>query len=141
MYVNIYSIIDYITYCRYSCSLHIGSRRIRIYIRIRRCDNCSAINIRINQADFQKKEEMKVERGLILYPLKLLLIREHFKSYYRKEVYSMKKKFDIVEIVKVAGWLVVAAGGIMTSWASDKLTQRQNDENFQKYIEENKGDQ
>lgn len=53
----------------------------------------------------------------------------------------MKKKFDIVEIVKVAGWLVVAAGGIMTSWASDKLTQRQNDENFQKYIEENKGDQ
>ena len=44
-------------------------------------------------------------------------------------------KIDKVGIVKVAGWLAAAAAGIMVSWASDKQTQKQNDENFEKYIQ------
>ena len=42
---------------------------------------------------------------------------------------------DKVGIVKVAGWLTAAVAGIMVSWASDKQVQKQNDENFKKYIE------
>ena len=53
----------------------------------------------------------------------------------------MMKKIDTTNLVKVAGWLVVAAGGIMTSWASDKATQKQNDENFEKYISEKKSEE
>lgn len=44
------------------------------------------------------------------------------------------KKIDKVEVVKIAGWLTAAVAGIMVSWASDKQTKKQNDENFQKYI-------
>lgn len=57
-----------------------------------------------------------------------------------KEVYVMKK-IDTTNLVKIAGWLVVAAGGIMTSWASDKMTQKQNDENFEKYISEKESEE
>ena len=46
------------------------------------------------------------------------------------------KKIDKVEVVKIAGWLTAAVAGIMVSWASDKQTKKQNDENFQKYISE-----
>ena len=44
-------------------------------------------------------------------------------------------KIDKIRIVKVAGWLTAAVAGIMVSWASDKQTKKQNDENFEKYIE------
>lgn len=47
----------------------------------------------------------------------------------------MIKKIEIETVVKVLGWVAVAAGGIMTSWASDKATKKQNDENFERYIE------
>ena len=44
-------------------------------------------------------------------------------------------KIDKIGIVKVAGWLTAAVAGIMVSWASDKQAKKQNDENFEKYIE------
>ena len=44
-------------------------------------------------------------------------------------------RIDKVSIVKVAGWLTAAVAGIMVSWASDKQAQKQNEENFQKYIQ------
>ena len=44
-------------------------------------------------------------------------------------------KIDKVCVIKVAGWVAAAVAGIMVSWASDKQAQKQNDENFQKYIE------
>ena len=44
-------------------------------------------------------------------------------------------KIDKVGVIKVAGGAVAAVAGIMVSWASDKQAQKQNDENFQKYIE------
>ena len=46
------------------------------------------------------------------------------------------KKPDKIDVVKVAGWVTAAVGGIMVSWASDKSTKKQNDENFEKYISE-----
>lgn len=49
----------------------------------------------------------------------------------------MKNKFDMFNLVKVAGWVAVALGGIATSWAADKQMQKQNEENFKNYIEEN----
>lgn len=51
------------------------------------------------------------------------------------------KKIDTTNLVKIAGRLVVAAGYIMTSWASDKATQKQNDENFEKYISEKESEE
>lgn len=45
------------------------------------------------------------------------------------------KNFDKVNIVKIAGWVTAAIAGIMVSWASDKQAKKQNDENFEKYIE------
>lgn len=48
----------------------------------------------------------------------------------------MKKKFNGTGLLKIAGWVMVAVGGIITSWASDKETKKQNDENFEKYISE-----
>lgn len=44
-------------------------------------------------------------------------------------------KIDKVDVIKVAGWLTAAVAGIMVSWASDQSTKKQNDENFEKYIE------
>ena len=44
-------------------------------------------------------------------------------------------KIDKVGVIKVAGWAVAAVAGIMVSCASDTQAQKQNDENFQKYIE------
>ena len=44
-------------------------------------------------------------------------------------------KIDKVNLVKIAGWLTAAVAGIMVSWASDKQAQKQNEENFQKYIQ------
>lgn len=44
-------------------------------------------------------------------------------------------KIDKIKLVKVAGWITAAIAGIMVSWASDKQTKKQNDENFEKYIE------
>lgn len=44
-------------------------------------------------------------------------------------------KIDKVNLVKIAGWLTAAVAGIMVSWANDKQTKKQNDENFKKYIE------
>ena len=44
-------------------------------------------------------------------------------------------KINKIGVVKVAGWLTAAVAGIMVSWASDKQTKKQNDENFEKYIE------
>lgn len=45
-------------------------------------------------------------------------------------------KIDKIGVVKVAGWLTAAVAGIMVSWASDKQTKKQNDENFEKYIKD-----
>ena len=45
-------------------------------------------------------------------------------------------KFDKVKIVKVTGWLMAAVAGIAVSWATDQTTKKQNDENFEKYINE-----
>ena len=45
------------------------------------------------------------------------------------------KKPDKVTAIKVAGWLTAAVAGLMVSWASDKETKRQNEENFEKYVE------
>lgn len=50
----------------------------------------------------------------------------------------MNKKINGVMVAKIAGWLICAAGGILTSWAVDKETKKQNDENFEKYIENQK---
>lgn len=44
-------------------------------------------------------------------------------------------KIDKIGVIKAAGWLVTAAAGIAISWASDKQMQKQNDENFEKYIQ------
>ena len=44
-------------------------------------------------------------------------------------------KIDKVGVIKVAGWVVAAVAGIMVSWANDKQAKKQNDENFEKYIE------
>ena len=44
-------------------------------------------------------------------------------------------KVDKISVVKVAGWLTAAVAGIMVSWANDKQAKKQNDENFEKYIE------
>ena len=32
----------------------------------------------------------------------------------------MKNKLDVTNLVKIAGWIAVAVGGLMASWASDK---------------------
>ena len=45
-------------------------------------------------------------------------------------------KIDKIGVVKVTGWLTAAVAGIMVSWASDKQTKKQNDENFEKYIKD-----
>lgn len=50
-------------------------------------------------------------------------------------------KIDKVNMVKIAGWLTAAAAGIMVSWASDKQTKKQNDENFEKYIEKKENEE
>ena len=47
-------------------------------------------------------------------------------------------KIDKIGVVKVAGWLTAAVAGIMVSWASDQSTKKQNDANFEKYIENKK---
>ena len=33
----------------------------------------------------------------------------------------MKNKLDVTNLVKIAGWIAVAVGGLMASWASDCL--------------------
>ena len=53
----------------------------------------------------------------------------------------MKTKIDKIKLVKVAGWLTAAVAGIMVSWASDKSTKEQNDENFEKYISEKENEE
>ena len=35
------------------------------------------------------------------------------------------KKLDVTNLVKIAGWIAVAVGGLMASWASDKQQQEQ----------------
>ena len=65
--------------------------------------------------------------------LLLFFFRINYKFFNGKEEYKMG--IDKVGIVKVAGWLTAAVAGIMVSWASDKQAQKQNEENFQKYIE------
>lgn len=45
------------------------------------------------------------------------------------------KHIDKIGLVKIAGWLTAAVAGIVVSWANDKQTKKQNDENFKKYIE------
>ena len=42
---------------------------------------------------------------------------------------------DKIRIVKGTGWLTAAVAEIMVRWASDKQAKKQNDENFEKYIE------
>lgn len=37
----------------------------------------------------------------------------------------MKNKLDVTNLVKIAGWIAVAVGGLMASWASDKQQQEQ----------------
>ena len=44
-------------------------------------------------------------------------------------------KINKIGVIKAAGWIATAVAGIAISWASDKQLQKQNDENFQKYIE------
>ena len=46
------------------------------------------------------------------------------------------KKPDKFDVVKFVSWIGVAICGIAASWATDKATEKQNDENFAKYIEE-----
>lgn len=48
----------------------------------------------------------------------------------------MKKNFDFVTIAKIGGYLLTGLGAILGMWATDKATQKQNDENFEKYIAE-----
>ena len=48
----------------------------------------------------------------------------------------MNKKLNVTNIAKIAGWIAVAIGGFVASVASDKEQERQNEENFKKYISE-----
>ena len=44
----------------------------------------------------------------------------------------MKNKLDVTNLVKIAGWIAVAVGGLMASWASDK--QQQTEKSVKEYI-------
>lgn len=46
----------------------------------------------------------------------------------------MKKKTDVTNLIKIAGWIAVAVGGFMASWASDKQQQQQTEESVKQYI-------
>lgn len=48
----------------------------------------------------------------------------------------MKNKIDVTNVVKIAGWIAVAVGGIMASWASDKQQKEQTEETIKQYISE-----
>lgn len=48
----------------------------------------------------------------------------------------MKKKTDVTNLIKIAGWIAVAVGGLMASWASDKQQQQQTEESVKQYISE-----
>lgn len=45
----------------------------------------------------------------------------------------MKNKLDVTNLVKIAGWIAVAVGGLMASWASDKQ-QEQTEKSVKEYI-------
>ena len=44
-------------------------------------------------------------------------------------------KMNKTTAIKMVGWLAVAVGGFISSWAADKEAQQQNDDNFKEYIE------
>ena len=46
----------------------------------------------------------------------------------------MKNKLDVNNLVKIAGWIAVAVGGLMASWASDKQQQEQTEKSVKEYI-------
>ena len=46
----------------------------------------------------------------------------------------MKNKLDVTNLVKIAGWIAVAVGGLMESWASDKQQQEQTEKSVKEYI-------
>ena len=46
----------------------------------------------------------------------------------------MKNKLDVTNVVKIVGWIAVAVGGLMASWASDKQQQKQKEESVKEYI-------
>lgn len=46
----------------------------------------------------------------------------------------MKNKLDVTNLVKIAGWIAVAVGGLMVSWASDKQQQEQTEKSVKEYI-------
>ena len=46
----------------------------------------------------------------------------------------MKNKLDVTNVVKIVGWIAVAVGGLMASWASDKQQQKQTEESVKEYI-------
>ena len=45
----------------------------------------------------------------------------------------MKNKLDVTNLVKIAGWIAVAVGGLMASWASDKQQQEQTEKSVKEY--------
>lgn len=48
----------------------------------------------------------------------------------------MKKKFDMINVAKIGGFLLTVLGTAVAGWASEMATKKQNDENFEKYISE-----
>ena len=46
----------------------------------------------------------------------------------------MKNKLDVTNLVKIAGWIAVAVGGLMASWSSDKQQQEQTEKSVKEYI-------
>lgn len=44
------------------------------------------------------------------------------------------KKLDVTNLVKIAGWIAVAVGGLMASWASDMQQQEQTEKSVKEYI-------
>lgn len=46
----------------------------------------------------------------------------------------MKNKLDVTNLVKIAGWIAVAVGSLMASWASDKQQQEQTEKSVKEYI-------
>lgn len=43
----------------------------------------------------------------------------------------MKAKYDLI---KMAGWVAVAIGGLAASWAADKQSKEENDRKLDEYI-------
>lgn len=45
----------------------------------------------------------------------------------------MKAKYDLI---KMAGWIAVAIGGLVASWATDKRSKEEIDKKLDEYITE-----